>query len=157
MPDPGPGSLAAWTKRCYFAGRAVMEAALRPHDLGVTQWYVLYYLAHDGPTMQRELLRTLQVERATLSVIVGTLVRKGLVAQVPDQVDQRQRRLRMTAAGTKRWRALPDLSFIHAAAFGGIDEADMAAAVRVLRTATERLDGLSRQETVFNTTKGTDT
>ncbi len=157
MHDAGHGSVAAWAKRCYFAGRAVMEAALRPHDLGVTQWYVLYYLAHGGTTMQRELLRTLQIERATLSVIVGTLVRKGLVDQVPDRVDQRQKRLRLTAAGTRRWDELPDLSFIHAAAFGGIDEADLAAAVRALRTATERLDELSRRGTVFDITKGTDT
>ena len=149
--------MAAWAKRCYFAGRAVMEAALRPHDLGVTQWYVLYQLAHDGPTMQRELLRRLQVERATLSVIVATLVRKGLVEQVLDQVDQRQKRLRMTAAGTKQWQTLPDLSFIHTVAFGAIDEADLAVAVKVLRTATERLDQLSQQGTACGTTKRTDT
>ena len=54
-----------------------MEAALRPYDLGGTQWYVLHQLAKKGPTMQRELLRMLQVERATLSVVVTTLVRKG--------------------------------------------------------------------------------
>lgn len=125
----------------------MMETALRPYDLGATQWYVLYELAHDGPTMQRELLRTLQVERATLSVVVGTLVRKGLVEQVPDRIDQRQKLLRMTTAGAKLWNELPDLGFIHTAAFDGIDAADIATAVRVLRTATERIDNLSRKET----------
>jgi len=122
-----------------------MEAALRPYDLGATQWYVLYRLAHDGPTMQRDLLRALQIERATLSVVVGTLVRKGLVEQVPDRVDQRQKLLRMTRAGVRLWERLPDLSFIHKTAFDGIDSADIAAAIRVLRTATERLENYSRQ------------
>jgi DNA-binding MarR family transcriptional regulator len=126
-----------------------MEAVLRPYDLGATQWYVLYQLAHDGPTMQRDLLRMLQVERATLSVVVGTLVRKGLVEQVPDRVDQRQKLLRLTAAGAKLWRELPDLTLIHKAAFDGIDDAAIATAVSVLQIATERLDTLSR--------KGTDT
>ncbi len=70
-------------------------------------------LANDGPTMQRDLLRALQVERATLSVVVGTLVRKGLVEQVLDRVDQRQKLLRMTRAGVRRWEKLPDLSLIH--------------------------------------------
>lgn len=126
-----------------------MEAALRPHDLGATQWYVLYQLAQNGPTMQRELLRMLQVERATLSVVVGTLVRKGLVEQVPDRVDQRQKLLRMTAAGATLWDKLPDLTvLVHKAAFDGIDEADIVTAVRVLQLATERLDNLL--------TKGTD-
>lgn len=117
-----------------------MEALLRPHDLGTTQWYVLYQLAHDGPTKQRDLVRALQVERATLSAIVAVLVRKGLVEQVPDPVDQRQKLLRMTAAGARLWKALPDLALIHDVAFKGIDAADIAAAVRVLQTATERLE-----------------
>jgi len=121
-----------------------MEAVLRPFDLGATQWYVLYHLAQDGPTMQRELLRTLQIERATLSAVVGAMVRKGLVEQVPDRADQRQKQLRLTKAGTKLWHSLPDLTdVIHAAAFEGIDAGDLAVAARVLRIATERLDKLS--------------
>jgi len=124
-----------------------MEAVLRPYDLGATQWYVLYHLAHDGPMMQRDLLRMLQVERATLSVVVGTLVRKGLVDQVLDRVDRRQKLLQMTTAGAKLWSELPDLTLIHQAAFDGIDDAAIATAVRVLQIATERLDTLSRKGT----------
>lgn len=140
--------VGAWAKRCYFAGRAAMEVLLRPYDLGATQWYVLHQLANDGPTMQRDLLRMLQIERATLSVVVGTLARKGLIEQVPDRTDQRQKLLRMTPAGTKLWDELPDLALIHKVAFDGIDAADIAIAVRVLRTATERLDNLLRKETL---------
>lgn len=117
-----------------------MEALLRPYDLGATQWYVLYQLAHDGPTKQRDLVKALQVERATLSTIIAVLVRKELVEQVPDAVDQRQKLLRMTPAGAKLWKALPDLALIHDVAFKGMDAADIAAAVRVLQTATERLE-----------------
>lgn len=134
------GSVGAWTKRCYLAGRAAMEALLRPYDLGATQWYVLYHLAHDGPTMQRDLVKALQVERATLSAIIAVLVRKGLVKQVPDPVDHRRKRLRMTAAGARLWKDLPDLASIHDIAFKGIAAADIAVAIRVLQTATERLE-----------------
>ena len=141
------GSVGAWAKRCYLAGRIAMESALRPYDVGATQWYVLYQLAEDGPTMQRDLLRLLQIERATLSVVVTSLVRKGLVEQVADHTDQRQKRLRMTAAGMMLWNELPDLSFIHTAAFDGIDDAELAIAVKVLRTATERLDHLAGKGT----------
>jgi DNA-binding MarR family transcriptional regulator len=139
-------SVAAWAKRCYLAGRAVMDNVLRPYDLGATQWYVLHRLAKDGPIMQRELMRLLEVERATLSSIVVTLVRKGLVKQVPDRVDQRQKLLRITEAGATLWSSLPDLTFIRNAAFSGLDPADLAVAVRVLRTATERLGALSKKE-----------
>ena len=79
--DVAQESVGPWVKRCYMAARAAMEDALRPHGLGATQWYVLYQLAHDGPTLQRDLQRTLTVERATLSVVVTTLARKGFVEQ----------------------------------------------------------------------------
>lgn len=135
-------TVGGWAKRCYLAGRAAMDNVLRPFELGATQWYVLYHLAEDGPTRQRDLLRTLEVERATLSVIVGSLVRKGYVEQVPDRADQRQKLLRLTAAGALLWSQLPDLTFIHQVAFGDIDAESLATAIRVLRTATERLENL---------------
>jgi MarR family transcriptional regulator, lower aerobic nicotinate degradation pathway regulator len=84
MEDQAQESVGVWAKRYYFAVRAAMEPVLRPYDLGTTQYYVLYQLANAGPARQRELVRMLQVERATLSVIVTTLVRKGLVDQMPD-------------------------------------------------------------------------
>ena len=133
--------VGAWAKSYYFAVRAAMDSVLRPYDLGSTQWYVLYQLANDGPTMQRDLGRMLQIERATLSGIVATLVRKGLVAQVPGSEDQRQRMLRITDAGMKLWEELPDpLAVIRAIAFDGSDAAELATARRVLQAATQRLN-----------------
>lgn len=139
-------SAAAWTKRCYFAGRALMDATLRPYDLGSTQWYVLWHLANNGPSVQRDLGRALELERATLSGIIATLVHKHLVEQTSTGKDQRQRLLTLTAVGEALWRKLPDLSFIHEAAFGGVDEAELATTIRVLHSATERLKSLLRKD-----------
>ena len=134
-------SVGAWAKRLYFAARSMMDSVLRPYGLGSTQWYVLHQLANEGPTMQRDLVRMLQIERATLSGIVTTLVRKGLVDQTPDSEDQRQRMLRITRSGTKLWRELPDpIELITAVAFDGADPAELAIARRVLQTATQRLN-----------------
>jgi DNA-binding MarR family transcriptional regulator len=139
--DDGEPSLGAGAKSFYFAVRAAMESVLRPYDLGSTQFYVLYQLANHGPTMQRDLGRVLQIERATLSGIVATLVRKGLVDQLPGPEDQRQRVLRLTAAGMRLWGELPDpLALIRAIAFEGADPAELAAAAQVLQSATERLN-----------------
>jgi DNA-binding MarR family transcriptional regulator len=138
--DDAHESVGAWAKSYYFAVRATMASILRPYELGNTQYYVLYQLANDGPTMQRDLGRTLQIERATLSGIVTTLVRKGLIDQIPGSEDQRQRVLRLTGAGMKLWEELPDpLALIRAIAFEGSDAAELATAVRVLQAATQRL------------------
>jgi DNA-binding MarR family transcriptional regulator len=134
-------SVGAWAKRLYFAARAMMDSILRPYDLGSTQWYVLHHLANEGPTMQRDLVRKLQIERATLSGIVTTLVRKGLIDQTSDTVDQRQRMLRITRSGTKLWKKLPDpTALILAVAFDDTDPAELAIARRVLQAATQRLN-----------------
>jgi len=148
LQDPRRTSAGAWAKRLYFASRAVMESVLRPYDIGSTQWYVLYQLANDGPTMQRDLGRMLQIERATLSGIVSTLVRKGLVEQTPDPDDQRQRMLRVTASGLKLWDELPDLALIEAVAFDGVDAAELATVVKVLQAATQRLNNHLSKEIV---------
>lgn len=138
-----PGSVGHWNKRCYLASLAAMEAMLRPYDLGATQGYVLYHLAHDGPSMQRDLVRTLQVERATLSGIVAVLVDKGLVEQIPDNIDLRQKLLRMTPAGAKLWAELPDLAVVNALAFDGFDEAAIAVTIEAPKIATERLEQMT--------------
>lgn len=139
-------SAGAWAKKYHLASRALMEAILRRYDLGSTQWYVLYHLAHDGPTHQRDFLKLLQVEKPTLSEVVGALVRKGLVEQTTDPRDQRQRVLGLTAAGRALWETLPDpIATILAVAFEGADEDELALVVKVLQAATQRLnDQLSK-------------
>ncbi len=132
--------VGAWAKRYYFTNREALESVLRPYGLGSTQWYVLYQLAIEGPTMQRDLGQILHLERATLSGVVATLVRKGLVDQAPGSSDQRQRLLRLTTAGETLWKKLPDpVAELREVAFGTSDPDEMATAIRVLEAATQRL------------------
>lgn len=127
-------------KKYFFASRALTEAALRPYDLGNTQYYVLTRLAADGPLPQRDITRELDVERATLSAVIGALVRKGLIEQQPDPHDQRQKQLSITPAGRELWAGITDpIGLIASVAFAGVDEADLATMNRVLREATQRL------------------
>jgi Transcriptional regulators len=118
-----------------------MDTLLRPYGLGSTQWYVLYQLANVGPTMQRDLVKMLNIERATLSGVVTTLLNKRLIAQAPDADDQRQRILRITRAGSKLWQALPNpVELILEVAFKGADPAEMEITRKVLQAATKRLN-----------------
>jgi DNA-binding MarR family transcriptional regulator len=133
-------SPAAWVKRYYMASRAVMEASLRPYGLGSSQWYVLWQLANQGPTPQRDFLALLSVEKPALSEIVSAVVRKGLVAQTTSASDQRQRVLSLTPEGLALWQTLPDpIALILGVSFDGVDAAELATVVRVLGGATARL------------------
>jgi len=134
-------SVGVWAKSYHLAARTMIESILRQYDLGPTQWYVLHRLVNHGPTMQRDLGQMLKLERATLSGIVATLVRKGLIEQVPDATDQRQRVLHITAAGTQLWDEMPDpIALTSDVAFNGADSAELAVALRVLQKATQRLN-----------------
>lgn len=138
---PNHDSVGGCAKRLYLASRAVMDTLLRPYGLGSTQWYVLYQLANVGPTMQRDLVKMLNIERATLSGVVTTLLNKRLIAQAPDADDQRQRILRITRAGSKLWQALPNpVELILEVAFKGADPAEMEITRKVLQAATKRLN-----------------
>lgn len=143
-------SVGAWAKEYHLTSRALIESTLREHDLGPTQWYVLHQLVYVGPTLQRDLGQLLRIERATLSGVVATLVRKGLVTQTPDAVDQRQRLLSITEAGRNLWTGLPDpVALALAVSFDGADEADLAVTRRVLQDAVQRLeDHLAAQDAV---------
>jgi DNA-binding MarR family transcriptional regulator len=135
----------SWAKKYFLASRALMESVLRPYDLGNTQWYVLYLLANEGPVSQRSLTRTLEIERATLSAVISALVRKGLIDQLPDPSDQRQKVLQITTTGRNLWMTLPDpIELIATVAFDGVDDTDIATTNRVLRDATERLINYKR-------------
>lgn len=141
MGDAEHLTAGAWAKRYHLASRGMMERILRPFDLGSTQWYVLYQLANHGPTPQRDLLGKLQIEKPTLSEVVAALVRKGWVEQQRSRIDQRQRVLVLTDAGRRLWASLPDpIAIIRQIAFHGFDRATLEAVVRVLQTATERLN-----------------
>jgi DNA-binding MarR family transcriptional regulator len=135
----------SWAKKYFLASRALMESVLRPYDLGNTQWYVLYLLENDGPMNQRDLTRMLEIERATLSAVISALVRKGLIDQMPNPDDQRQKVLQITAAGRNLWTTLPDpIGLITAVAFDGVDDADIETTNRVLRNATQRLNNYNK-------------
>jgi DNA-binding MarR family transcriptional regulator len=143
--DPNLDAAGSWAKDYFLASRAVMEAVLRPYDLGNTQWFVLGRLADHGPTKQRDLLQMLGIERATLSGVIAALVRKGLIEQMPDPLDQRQKTLKITAAGKSLWKSLPDpIAIIATVAFDGVAAKDIATASRVLKEATERLNTYKR-------------
>ncbi len=64
-----------------------------------------------------------------------------------DRVDQRQKLLRLTDAGNTLWAELPDpISVIHAVAFAGMDDADLARTSAMLETATRHLHEHLKEE-----------
>jgi len=129
-------SLGSWAKRYYYANRLAVETLLRTHGIGSTQWLVLRHLATEGPTVQRDLGPVIDAERAALSGIVSTLVRKGFVGRKISTSDQRQRELTLTPSGRALLDTIPDpFDAVREVALAGMDPDDINAAIRVLKRA----------------------
>ena len=72
--------------------------------------------------------------------MISALVRKGLIDQISDLDDQRQKVLQITTTGRNLWVTLPDpIELIATVAFDGVDDTEIATTNRVLRDATQRL------------------
>jgi len=84
------------------------DAILRPVGLTNTQFSLLNGLNGPEPKRAQTLAALLGSDRTTVVAAVKTLVRRGLVAVLPDPADRRARRLTLTLEGRQRLaQALP--------------------------------------------------
>jgi DNA-binding MarR family transcriptional regulator len=89
----------------YLLNRAVVRIVeafgeeLKRHDLTVPTWRVLAALWHDGPSRLSVLADLTAIEISTLSRLVTTVQRKGLVSRVRSEADARAVRLELTEQG----------------------------------------------------------
>jgi DNA-binding MarR family transcriptional regulator len=76
-----------------------------PHRLTVVQFNVLNVLRHYEPMPQADLVRMLVVGKATVSSVLGGLLKRRLIIQAPDRKDRRAKVLRLSPEGAKIWQA----------------------------------------------------
>lgn len=81
--------------------RTVFDQRLKP--LGITRsqiWIMTNLSRHDGEGFsQVELARLLDMGKVTLGGLIDRLEERGYVERIPDKVDRRTKRVKMSAAG----------------------------------------------------------
>jgi DNA-binding MarR family transcriptional regulator len=101
-------SLTGRLKRC---GRLIdhnIDRLLKRHGVARSQYRVLYHVAQRGELTQKELTDILEVQGSTLTIIVDTLTQKGWLVRIASGQDKRVKSLRLTPAGKKIFRQIPD-------------------------------------------------
>lgn len=95
-------------KRLHMLTAQRLNEILKPYGLGRSQWQVMARVRNSGELSQRDLQLAMQVEPATLTGIVDTLVAKGWMERRESDQDKRCRVLRLTADGLEKMQSIPD-------------------------------------------------
>ena len=121
---------------------ALLEPTLRAEELSWAAFQLLVTISGTGGTAaQVDVARDLGVTPATLSESVHSLVKRGLIEQVPGERDRRVKTLRLTSS------AVHKLAMVRAAAAAsekamveGVPARDLEACSRVLDILIGRLE-----------------
>jgi len=121
---------------------------LREHALTLAGYRVLAALTERPDQRLGELAAMTSVETSTLSRLVGSLERRGLLTRTRPDNDQRSVRIRLTRTGLALARCLmPRAAEFERVAAVGLDEAAQAALKARLRLIHDNLDTLDTPNT----------
>jgi DNA-binding MarR family transcriptional regulator len=104
-PPIGTGLLL---RRAQRSLARVLNAGFAPHNVSVAGFHVLFVLWHNGSVTQSELPKLVDIDKATLTPIIDTLERAGLIERRQDAVDRRRNNLLLTAKGCSLEKPLMD-------------------------------------------------
>ena len=132
------------TKRLHLLICQRIDDALKPYGLGRSQWQIIARLARSGTFAQRELQQAMQIESATLTGIVDTLVAKGWLQRTESTTDRRVKMLLLTPAGRERMNAIHDpYEVVEHRMLEAIPDEDRAQAQRLMEAMIRNLEDRS--------------
>jgi len=134
--------------RCFRAfhralrlhGRVLMRA-LAAHGFHHGQAMCLRMLAHADDVTQRDLARALHVSSPTVTKMVGSMERAGLVRRRPDADDARLVRVELTEAGRVQEHEMHTAAGEYAElTFGALPERERRELARLLEKLGDRIE-----------------
>jgi DNA-binding MarR family transcriptional regulator len=108
--------------------------------IAVAEAHALMELAHGVPLSQNDLAARLQLEKSTVSRLVGILERRGWIARGRSAQDGRARELRLTGTGRQMAAGLAEARRAKfARVFDAIPEAERAVVLESLQILVEAM------------------
>jgi DNA-binding MarR family transcriptional regulator len=130
-------------------GGAVSDAfgeELAKDELTISMWRVLAVLLHNGPLFMTNLAELTTVEPSTLSRLVGTMQRRGLVTRKRNGSDGRHVRVSLSTRGAAlTTRLLPAAAELQERMIAGMAAADVALLRRLLKKMHATINGDAAQ------------
>lgn len=96
-------------KQLYLLMNHHIDDELQAYGLARSQFQVLYFVYRGGRLTQKELQEIMQVKAATLTGIIDSLTRKGLIERTENKQDKRSNILCLTQKGRRLGEKIPAL------------------------------------------------
>jgi DNA-binding MarR family transcriptional regulator len=138
-----PGSLPEIFQLVEQASRRLRQMqsqTLRLANLTPPQFYILTRLWQADGQPFKDLAQALSCTRATITGIVDTLERKGLVNRAPHPTDRRSQLVRLTQAGKELQGSSPDLQRTFGSCCTGLEPEESLELSRLLSKLVRMLD-----------------
>ena len=122
---------------------AAFSEDIQRFSVSLHQWRILASLNHEAPQNITELAAHTSIELSTLSRIVASMVRDGLLARIRSGEDARSVRLRLTDAGRETAeRIIPLAALYERIALSGMSAEEVALLKRLLAKAYDNVMSL---------------
>lgn len=121
--------------------RAILfDALLKPHDMTMSQGWVLVHLVREDGLRQWDLAERLEVATVTTSKLIDRLEERGFVERRTDPEDRRSNRVFATAKARSLVKIMTQtVAEVDAIANAGVAPEDLETTLRVLRLMRQNL------------------
>jgi len=120
--------------------KKLQNQTLKATQLTPPQFYILTLLWQADGRPFKDLALALNCTRATITGIVDTLERKGLVSRAPHPTDRRSQLVRLSQAGRDLQRSIPDLERMFSTCCAGLDAQESRELSRLLIKLNKTID-----------------
>jgi len=144
-PTPDNESLGFLVRGAYRAFTRSLNAQLAQHDIPSSNWSALRALWRQDKCSQVELAERLHVEKSSLSQVLVSLEKKGLVQLTRNTQDKRKTIVELTSKGRQlKDEILPIADVVNTEATNGLDEAEVIHIKRMLAAIIQNLQSSNR-------------
>ncbi|MGD9865491.1 MAG: MarR family winged helix-turn-helix transcriptional regulator [Pseudodonghicola sp.] len=118
----------------------IFDSLLKPHDMTMSQGWVLVHLLRENGLNQAELASRLEIAPVTTSKLIDRLEARGYVERRPDPEDRRSNRVYATPAAKSMVKIMNQtIRDLDAIAYDGVSEEQRRAAMEVLKVVRKNL------------------
>lgn len=134
-------SIGYVVRNAHRAYDRVLEEALSKHRVLTGQWSLLRVLWHEDNLSQIEVAKRMKIERASLTIMLNTVEKAGLIVRHIDPRDRRKQRISLTRKGRALQAVLVPIGMsVNGIALTGLSEREISTLRSFLQRVIENLE-----------------